>query len=152
MCMTSAPPDVRDEELLADVISRLIGDVRHVAVGNASVGGRGCAITVFCTRGGRHEHRGVAHPRADAGPPARLLRLAGVPSARPASRTAAPPRGPVPAATVWLAPQPLSFPTPTAHVPPEAYRPAPPREDCRCRPTARPSAPGAGRSARLVAV
>jgi len=26
----------RDEELLADVISRLIGDVRHVAVGNAS--------------------------------------------------------------------------------------------------------------------
>jgi glutaconate CoA-transferase subunit B len=36
MCMTSAPPKVRDEELLADVISRLIGDVRHVAVGNAS--------------------------------------------------------------------------------------------------------------------
>jgi glutaconate CoA-transferase subunit B len=34
--MTSAPPKVRDEELLADVISRLIGDVRHVAVGNAS--------------------------------------------------------------------------------------------------------------------
>ncbi len=28
--------DFRDEELLADVISRLIGDVRHVAVGNAS--------------------------------------------------------------------------------------------------------------------
>jgi glutaconate CoA-transferase subunit B len=27
---------VRDEELLADVIARLIGDVRHVAVGNAS--------------------------------------------------------------------------------------------------------------------
>ncbi|MCK9907798.1 hypothetical protein MXD81_01555 [Microbacteriaceae bacterium K1510] len=27
---------VRDEELLADVITRLIGDVRHVAVGNAS--------------------------------------------------------------------------------------------------------------------
>src|SRR5580704_15320344 len=26
----------RDEELLADVICRLIGDVRHVAVGNAS--------------------------------------------------------------------------------------------------------------------
>src|SRR5512139_140367 len=26
----------RDEELLADVITRLIGDVRHVAVGNAS--------------------------------------------------------------------------------------------------------------------
>lgn len=35
--MRAAPPDVvRDEELLADVIARLIGDVRHVAVGNAS--------------------------------------------------------------------------------------------------------------------
>ena len=32
--MTAAP--FRDEELLADVISRLIGDARHVAVGNAS--------------------------------------------------------------------------------------------------------------------
>jgi len=29
-------PDFRDEELLADTIVRLIGDVRHVAVGNAS--------------------------------------------------------------------------------------------------------------------
>ena len=29
-------PDFRSEELLADVIARLIGDVRHVAVGNAS--------------------------------------------------------------------------------------------------------------------
>lgn len=29
-------PDFRDEELLADTIMRLIGDVRHVAVGNAS--------------------------------------------------------------------------------------------------------------------
>jgi len=27
---------VRDEELLADVITRVIGDVRHIAVGNAS--------------------------------------------------------------------------------------------------------------------
>jgi glutaconate CoA-transferase, subunit B len=38
MSMTGAPPDpaFRDEELLADVIRRLIGDVRHVAVGNAS--------------------------------------------------------------------------------------------------------------------
>jgi glutaconate CoA-transferase subunit B len=36
--MTAAPPDnsFRPEELLADVIARLIGDVRHVAVGNAS--------------------------------------------------------------------------------------------------------------------
>jgi glutaconate CoA-transferase subunit B len=34
--MTGAPPDCRDEELLADVIVRLIGDARHVAVGNAS--------------------------------------------------------------------------------------------------------------------
>jgi glutaconate CoA-transferase subunit B len=36
MSMTAAPRDFRDEELLADVIARLIGDVRHVAVGNAS--------------------------------------------------------------------------------------------------------------------
>ncbi len=35
--MNAAPGDhFRDEELLADVIARLIGDVRHVAVGNAS--------------------------------------------------------------------------------------------------------------------
>jgi glutaconate CoA-transferase subunit B len=34
--MNAAPPDFRTEELLADVIERLIGDVRHVAVGNAS--------------------------------------------------------------------------------------------------------------------
>jgi glutaconate CoA-transferase, subunit B len=36
MSMPNAPRDFRDEELLADVIARLIGDVRHVAVGNAS--------------------------------------------------------------------------------------------------------------------
>jgi glutaconate CoA-transferase subunit B len=36
MCMSVVPHDFRDEELLADVIARLIGDVRHVAVGNAS--------------------------------------------------------------------------------------------------------------------
>ncbi len=36
MFMTSARRNFRDEELLADVIARLIGDVRHVAVGNAS--------------------------------------------------------------------------------------------------------------------
>jgi glutaconate CoA-transferase subunit B len=36
--MNAMPRDrgFRDEELLADVIARLIGDVRHVAVGNAS--------------------------------------------------------------------------------------------------------------------
>jgi glutaconate CoA-transferase subunit B len=34
--MNAAQPDFRDEELLADVIARLTGDVRHVAVGNAS--------------------------------------------------------------------------------------------------------------------
>jgi glutaconate CoA-transferase, subunit B len=32
----TVPPVARDEELLADVITRLIGDVRHIAVGNAS--------------------------------------------------------------------------------------------------------------------
>jgi glutaconate CoA-transferase subunit B len=34
--MSAAPPDFRDEELLAATIADLIGDVRHVAVGNAS--------------------------------------------------------------------------------------------------------------------
>ncbi|MBV9349004.1 MAG: CoA synthetase [Pseudolabrys sp.] len=34
--MTAAPPDYREEELLADTIARLIGEVHHVAVGNAS--------------------------------------------------------------------------------------------------------------------
>src|ERR1700692_433454 len=36
--MSGVPPEktFRDEELLADVICRLIGDVRHVAVGSAS--------------------------------------------------------------------------------------------------------------------
>src|SRR6202790_5269033 len=36
--MSGAPPEktFRDEELLADVICRLIGDVRHVAVGVSS--------------------------------------------------------------------------------------------------------------------
>src|SRR6201998_888009 len=37
-CMSGVPPEkpFRDEELLADVICRLIGDVRHVAVGASS--------------------------------------------------------------------------------------------------------------------
>ncbi len=34
--MSALQPSVRDEELLASVIADLIGDVRHVAVGNAS--------------------------------------------------------------------------------------------------------------------
>jgi glutaconate CoA-transferase subunit B len=34
--MTAAPPDYRDEELLADVIAGLVDDSHHVAVGNAS--------------------------------------------------------------------------------------------------------------------
>src|SRR5436190_17368542 len=36
MSMNTAQPDFRDEELLAAVVADLIGDVRHVAVGNAS--------------------------------------------------------------------------------------------------------------------
>jgi glutaconate CoA-transferase subunit B len=36
MCMKNAQHNFRDEELLTDVIVGLIGDVRHVAVGNAS--------------------------------------------------------------------------------------------------------------------
>src|SRR5437899_12713405 len=39
-CMPNAPRDplqsFRDEELLADVIARLIGDARHVAIGASS--------------------------------------------------------------------------------------------------------------------
>ncbi len=34
--MRDAPPDYREEELLADVIAGLIADAKHVAVGNAS--------------------------------------------------------------------------------------------------------------------
>ncbi len=34
--MNAAQPEIRSEELLASVIADLIGDVRHVAVGNAS--------------------------------------------------------------------------------------------------------------------
>jgi glutaconate CoA-transferase subunit B len=36
MSMNAGQPDFRDEELLAAVVADLIGDVRHVAVGNAS--------------------------------------------------------------------------------------------------------------------
>src|SRR5436190_13122261 len=36
MSMNTAQPEFRDEELLAAVVADLIGDVRHVAVGNAS--------------------------------------------------------------------------------------------------------------------
>src|ERR1043165_8117684 len=36
MCMNAGQPDFRDEELLASVVADLIGDVRHIAVGNAS--------------------------------------------------------------------------------------------------------------------
>ena len=36
MSITAAPPEFRDEEFLASIIADLIGDVRHVAVGNAS--------------------------------------------------------------------------------------------------------------------
>ena len=36
MSMNAVPRNFRDEELLADVIAGLVGDVRHVAVGNAS--------------------------------------------------------------------------------------------------------------------
>jgi glutaconate CoA-transferase subunit B len=35
-CLNIDTAPVRDEELLADVITRVIGDVRHIAVGNAS--------------------------------------------------------------------------------------------------------------------
>jgi glutaconate CoA-transferase, subunit B len=57
MCMTDAPlspaPHVHDEELLADVIVRLIGDVRHVAVGNASPIPATAALTARALGNGR---------------------------------------------------------------------------------------------------
>jgi len=53
--MPSAPPDqnVRSEELLADVIIRLIGDARHVAVGNASPIPATAALTARALGNGR---------------------------------------------------------------------------------------------------
>src|SRR5262245_33912706 len=55
MFMPSAPPDqnVRSEELLADVIIRLIGDARHVAVGNASPIPATAALTARALGNGR---------------------------------------------------------------------------------------------------
>jgi glutaconate CoA-transferase subunit B len=51
--MTGAPPECRDEELLADTIVRLIGDVRHVAVGNASPIPATAALTARALGNGR---------------------------------------------------------------------------------------------------
>jgi glutaconate CoA-transferase subunit B len=53
--MPSAPPEqeFRDEELLADVIIRLIGDARHVAVGNASPIPATAALTARALGNGR---------------------------------------------------------------------------------------------------
>jgi glutaconate CoA-transferase subunit B len=53
MSTPSAPPDFRPEELLADVIVRLIGDVRHVAVGNASPIPATAALTLRERGGGK---------------------------------------------------------------------------------------------------
>jgi glutaconate CoA-transferase, subunit B len=51
--MPSVPPDFRDEELLAAVIVRLIGDARHVAVGNASPIPATAALTARALGNGR---------------------------------------------------------------------------------------------------
>jgi glutaconate CoA-transferase, subunit B len=53
--MRNAPPEreFRDEELLADVIVRLIGDARHVAVGNASPIPATAALTARAVGNGR---------------------------------------------------------------------------------------------------
>jgi len=51
--MPSAPPEYRDEELLADVIVRLIGEARHVAVGNASPIPATAALTARARGNGR---------------------------------------------------------------------------------------------------
>ena len=53
MSTLSAPPDFQPEELLADTIMRLIGDVRHVAVGNASPIPALAALTLRERGGGR---------------------------------------------------------------------------------------------------
>ena len=51
--MAGAPPDCREEELLADTIVRLIGDARHVAVGNASPIPATAALTARALGNGR---------------------------------------------------------------------------------------------------
>jgi glutaconate CoA-transferase, subunit B len=51
--VSSALPDYRDEELLAAVIVRLIGDARHVAVGNASPIPATAALTARALGDGR---------------------------------------------------------------------------------------------------
>jgi glutaconate CoA-transferase subunit B len=55
MSMRDAPPETsfRPEELLADVIARMIGDVRHVAVGNASPIPATAALLCRARGGGR---------------------------------------------------------------------------------------------------
>jgi glutaconate CoA-transferase subunit B len=53
MSVSSVPLDYRDEELLADVIVRLIGDSRHVAVGNASPIPATAALTARALGNGR---------------------------------------------------------------------------------------------------
>ena len=51
--VSSVRPDYRDEELLAAVIVRLIGDARHVAVGNASPIPATAALTARALGNGR---------------------------------------------------------------------------------------------------
>jgi glutaconate CoA-transferase subunit B len=51
--MAGAPPECREEELLADTIVRLIGDARHVAVGNASPIPATAALTARALGNGR---------------------------------------------------------------------------------------------------
>jgi glutaconate CoA-transferase subunit B len=53
MSTTAAPPEFRDEELLASTIADLIGDVRHVAVGNASPIPATAALLARTRGGGR---------------------------------------------------------------------------------------------------
>jgi glutaconate CoA-transferase subunit B len=51
--MTDAPPDFSTEEMLADVIAGLIGDLRHVAVGAASPIPATAALLARARGGGR---------------------------------------------------------------------------------------------------
>jgi glutaconate CoA-transferase subunit B len=64
--MPAAPPEqraFRDEELLADVIARLVGDVRHVAVGNASPIPATAALLARARNGGQRPYVSLLQSR-----------------------------------------------------------------------------------------
>jgi glutaconate CoA-transferase subunit B len=56
-------PEFRDEELLADVIARLIGDARHLAVGNASPIPATAALLARARNGGQRPYVSLLQSR-----------------------------------------------------------------------------------------